>query len=481
MAVRITISRIITCILLMGVAAGVVHAGKIQLRDPLKLPNDEVLKAIYLYPHWWDPWKSDDASLSADLAKIKSLGFNTVCLDHEVSQAIDRDWYWLDREYKLVAKENMYILPWLQLQAVDRISLMKFSHLQLKQAVNQDKQEEEDCANYRDSEFRHALAHYISVYLDRYENDPALLRVKDNRGKLRPVIGLMVEVGWRNPEGLPLSFDEDTNAYFRKWIKAYYHNLDHLNSKWGTSFKSFDEIDPCDKAVFNYDQPDKDNMPPAVKEHVLFRARLIADALQDVASQVRKRHKDVLFVAEIAYPFSADHPDAKVYRWNNANEYKAVEFADIIFIRTVGNTSVGQVAKEQELMMMNGKKLILAYRLFADATPKRAVGFALDCASSANGLAYYNWNEKADDSSAIFDKPDRQALAGLMTSAYDMLYDIDKRHDLATVSPAAATSMSPADSAAPLPSAEISLPAPVENIVLPAPVEPKETPPAPPQ
>jgi hypothetical protein len=475
-----TVIRITASILLLFAVAGATTAGKIQLKDPLKLPNDETLKAIYFFPHWWDPWKSDDAALSADLAKIKSLGFNTVCLDHEVSQAIDRDWYWLDREYKLVGKENMYILPWLQLQAADRLSLMKFSHLQLKKAVTQDKQEEEDYVVYRDSEFRRALAHYVCVYLDRYKNDPALLRIKDSKGKLRPVVGLMVEVGWRNPEGLPLSFDEETNAYFRKWLKSYYHSLDHLNSKWGTNFKSFDEIDPCDKTVFNYDYPDKDNMPVAVKEHVLFRARLIADALQDVADQVRKRHKDVILVAEVAYPFSSDHPDAKVYRWNDANEYKAVEFADIIFIRTVGNTSMGQVAKEQELMMMNGKKLVLAYRLFADATPERAAAFALDCACSANGIAYYNWNEKADDSSAIFDKPDRQNLARLMTNVYDMLHDVDRRHTVpaATVPPATA---SPADSA-PVSPVEADLPTPPEGALPPAPIEPtKPAPEAPSQ
>jgi len=115
-----------------------------------------------------------------------------------------------------------------------------------------------------------------------------------------PVVALMVEVGWRDDKGMPLSFDDETNAYFRKWMKSSYYDLNHLNSKWGTSYKSFDEIDPCDKSIFNYAFEDKQNMPIAVKEHVTFRARIISEALKDVAGDVSKKHKDVLFAAEIA-------------------------------------------------------------------------------------------------------------------------------------------------------------------------------------
>ena len=463
-------ARAVFCLLLVCVAISAVCAGSIGGRDPLKLSDDQTLRAIYYFPHWWDPWKTDDAAVTADLQKMKEAGFNTLCLDHEVSQAVDREWYWLDREYKLAGREKMCILPWLQLQAVDRIGLMKFSHLQLKQAVNQDKQPEEDCIVYRDGEFRRALAHYIVVYLDRYANDPALLQIKD-KGKLRPVVGLMVETGWRSPDGLPLSFDEETNAYFRRWMRASHHDLNQLNSKWGTNYKSFDEIDPCDKSIFNYSFEDKYNMPAAVREHVRFRARLINDALKDVAKQVRKRHKDVLFVAEVAYPFSVDHPDANVYRWNSANEYKAVESADIIFIRTVGITSSGAVAKEQELMTLGGKRLVLAYRFFGDSTPQRAVAFALDCASSANGLAYYNWNETADASSAIYDKPDRQALAKLLGDTYDMLCDADKRHLPWAAMPAPESTVSPTENAP----AEVA-PAPVATPQPPAESSPAATP-----
>jgi len=469
------VKRTAFCLLVISIAANA-FASRINLKDPIKLADDQTLRAVYFFPHWWDPWKSEDAAVTADLQKMKALGLNAICVDHEVSQAIDRDWYWLDREYKLAAAEKMSILPWLQLQCVDRNALMQFSRLDLKPAVNQDKQIEADFANFRDGEFKRALTHYVNVYLDRYENDPALLRIKE-RNKLRPVVGLVVEAGWRNGSGLPLSFDDDTNAYFRKWMKSSYHNLAQLNSKWGTTYKSFDEIDPCDKTIFNYAFEDKGNMPMAVREHTHFRARIISDMLSSVAHDVQKKHKDVLFVAEVAYPFSSDDPNASVYHWNSADEYKSVDFADIIFIRTLGNTSTGQLAKEQELMMLNGKRLILAYRLFDDSAPSTPVALALDCAMSANGLAYYNWNETKDTSSSIYDKPEKQSLVQLLTTTYAMLYDVDKRHGMVTpVSLPAPKAVEPLV-VSPVEPPEVS---PVEPHVV-SPVEPMpvETPPAP--
>lgn len=422
---KLHLRALILCIAL-AILAVTAQSGRITTQDPIRLADDQLLKSIYFFGHWWEPWKIDDAAVTKDLQRIRELGFNTICVDHEVSQAVNKDWFWLDREYKLAGQEKVYVLPWLQLQAGDRENLMKFSQLELKQAVDQDKQPAPDSCDFRDGKFKEALAHYIDVYLDRYENDPALLRVKDGK-RMRPVVALMVEVGWRDDKGMPLSFDDDTNAYFRKWMKSSYYDLNHLNSKWGTSYKSFDEIDPCDKSIFDYAFEDKQNMPVAVKEHVTFRARIISEALKDVAGDVSKKHKDVLFAAEIAYPFSVDNPDAGAYRWNDANDPRIVDFADIVFIRTVGNTSSGQVKKEQEMLILGGKKVVLGYRLFGDSSNERAVGFAIDCAMSASGLGYYNWNETADNASAIYDKPDRQGFAKLMNATYDMLYDTDKR------------------------------------------------------
>ena len=438
--------RAAICILLIIAAIGCATAGKISVKDPINVVDGQSLKSIYFFPHWWEPWKSDDAAVTSDLKKMNSLGLNTVCLDHEVSQGLDKDWYWLDREFKLVGQEKMYILPWLQLHSVDRLNLMKFAHLPLKAAVNQDKVVEEDCVQYRDEEFRHALARYISAYLDRYKADPALLRVNWN-GQTRPVVGMVMEIGWRNTSGAPLSFDDDTNAYFRKWMKSSYRNLSELNKKWGTSYKSFDEINPCDKTIFNYNFEDKNNMPVAVKEHMKFRARIINDAYEGVAKEVRKRHRDVLFAAETAYPFDLDNSEANTFKWNDANDIRTINFADIVCIRTMGNTSKDQVKKDQEMLMLNGKKVMLSYRFLPDMQKDKATAFALDCASSANALGYYSWNETADNASSIANKPDMQEMLKTMCDVYDLLNNPSKRHE--------------------------SMPAPVAPVVAPvAPVEP---------
>lgn len=458
--------RVVTSILLLCIAFSAASAAKISLKDPIRLADDQSLKAVYYFPHWWDPWKSDDAVVTADLKKMKEIGFNTVCLDHEVSQAVDRDFYWLDREYKLAGQEKMCVLPWLQLQSVDRSALMQFSHLTLNPAINQDKQPEDDCIIYGDPEFKKALTHYVSVYLDRYAEDPALLRIRDGK-KLRPVVGLMLETGWRSTNGLPLSFDETTNAYFRKWMKALYYDIRQLNKKWGTSFKNFDEIDPCDKAIFNYAFTDRENPPAALREHVVFRARVIRECLQEVAREVRKKHKDVYFVAEVAYPFESADPNAEVYRWNNANDAIAVDFADIVFVRTLGGPVVKPVVKDGGLLKMDTKRVILAYRLVDDAEATAAVNLALDCAINSNGFAFYNWNEKADETSAIFDKPERQALVKIMTGAYDVFSDFGKTRETVPVVPAVQTP-APAPTA-PVQPVSDTAPSPAQEAVPPTP------------
>ena len=282
---------------------------------------------------------------------------------------------------------------------------------------------------YRDREFRDSLVHYITVYLDRYGNDPALLHIQED-GKSIPVVGLMLEVGWRNPSGQPLSFDEDTNSYFRKWMKSSSHDLKQLNQKWGTSYKSFDEIDPLNKTIFNYAYADKKNMPMPVQAHEHFRARLISDAMEDIMYKVHKKHKDVLFAVEIAYPLDVDNQDAEVYRWNDANDDKAVENADMVFIRGVGTTTMSDQAKTQNLMELNGQRLVGAYRITDNTTEAGAAALALDCAMTVNGLACYNWNETADNTSAIYKSQGRQDAAKTMNSVYDMLYNVNLRHDL---------------------------------------------------
>ncbi len=478
---KLTPARIAICLLLILGVLGSAFAAKIGLRDPIRTNEGQTLKAVYYFPHWWDPWKTDDAVVSGDLKKMKEIGFNTVCLDHEVSQAVDRDFYWLDREYKLAGQEKMFILPWLQLQSMDRNALVKFSHMTLKPAVDQDKKQQDDSVVYGDPEFRHALILYINAYLDRYVKDPSILKIKDGKTD-KVVVGLMLETGWRTGDGLPLSFDDDTNAYFRKWMKSSYYDIKQLNKKWGTTYASFNDIDPCDKKIFDYLFLDRQNPPMAVKEHVKFRARVMKETFDEVMKEVRKRHKDVLFVAETAYPFDAADVSADSYRWNNANDPLALSAADIVFVRMLAGPTYAQGSKEIA-NQVGGKRTVLAYRMTADVQPSEAVNLALDCAMNSNGFAYYNWNEAADSASAVFDKPARQDSLKIVTSSYDVLNDYEALRDAAlTATAPAVPAVAPVPTPAPAPAAVEPAPATGNAVVAPAPVPtpiPVVEPPAP--
>jgi len=207
---------------------------------------------------------------------------------------------------------------------------------------------------------------------------------------------------------------------------------------------------------------------------------VIKECLQDVAREVRKKHKDIFFVAEVAYPFESSDPNAEVYRWNNANDAIAVDFADIVFVRTLGGPVVKPVVKNGGLLQPETKRVILAYRLFDNAEATAAVNLALDCAINSNGFAYYNWNEKADQTSAIFDKPERQSLVKIMTGAYDVFSDFEKTRDTVPVVPAIQTP-APAPTVPVQPVSEtapVAAPAPVEETAPPTPAPAQETAPA---
>lgn len=76
---------------------------------PLRLPNGEPVVCVYYFTHWWEPWKSDDEAIRQDLRRLRGMGFNTLLLDHEWSQAIDGNWRLLDRANRLAAECSMSI------------------------------------------------------------------------------------------------------------------------------------------------------------------------------------------------------------------------------------------------------------------------------------------------------------------------------------------------------------------------------------
>ena len=86
-------------------------------RGPLRLPDGQPFVGVYFFPHWWQPWKGDDKAIVNDLRRLRTMGVNTVLLDHEWSQALDRKWHWLDRSHRLAKETGMVIVPWLSLKS----------------------------------------------------------------------------------------------------------------------------------------------------------------------------------------------------------------------------------------------------------------------------------------------------------------------------------------------------------------------------
>ncbi len=87
---------------------------------PLRLPHDEPMVCIYHHPHWWGSWKSSDEAVLNDLRRLRGMGFNTLLLDHEWSQAIDGDWRWLERSHRPAAQAGLRIMPWLSVKRLVR-------------------------------------------------------------------------------------------------------------------------------------------------------------------------------------------------------------------------------------------------------------------------------------------------------------------------------------------------------------------------
>ncbi|MBO4548620.1 MAG: hypothetical protein J5758_05320, partial [Abditibacteriota bacterium] len=95
---RLLFALLLIAILAAGAAAAAGRDTTLRTRD------GSPLCGFYYFTHWWEPWHSDDARVMSDLREIRAMGCNTIFLDSEWSQMIDRDWFWLDRGHRL-AKE----------------------------------------------------------------------------------------------------------------------------------------------------------------------------------------------------------------------------------------------------------------------------------------------------------------------------------------------------------------------------------------
>lgn len=371
--------------------------------EPLTLPNGEPLVGIYYFTHWWEPWRSDDKAIVDDFNNLRSMGFNTLLLDQEWSQSIDGDWKWLDRDFRLAKQAGLNIVPWLSLKTWSDISpghraqlAKEWFNVDMKYGVDQN--EKTASPLIYDGSVIIAGAKYATMYLDRYASE-SLLRLRWN-GKDRPVICLSVESAWDG------SFDETTNLLFCRWLRNKYMDINSLNKAWNTNYKNFFDINPKDTDIFDYAGHINGTAkyPVAIEDHVEFRSEIISDSLAKMASIVREKYPDVLFLAEMPYQYGSQHPHARGYRIGYGANPRSCEYADIVLFRNTGPLTTEETETLKDYQKKTGQKFILTYRTYSDwdvdinstAFNNSVKTYAEQASSLANGFGFYSFNEMVD-------------------------------------------------------------------------------------
>jgi hypothetical protein len=385
---------------LMLVSGGVSGTWAAAPRAPLRLASGEPLVAAYFFSRWWEPWRSSDELVLSDLRRLRAMGVNTICLDHEPIQAFDGDWAFPERDHRLAAQAGIAIIPWLELKCGADMSV---HHQEIAEHYGIIVPRGEDAKGaptnvrlYR-AEYREALAAYVLDYLGRFLERGAILRVMEG-GRARPVISLTVETGWDNA-----SFDDETNALFRRWLRRRYGDVAGINRAWDAKYRSLNEIDPRDDDQFPYRRAlalaQAGKTPRSLTDHVRFRAEVINRALRAVRDAVRRRYPDLLFLAEVPYTFASQHPHAIGHRFGAAMLPQAVAYADIVMFRTVNPQLDAAELADLEMLAARGQRSILCHRTYQaknfESQGSRDI-IARQAAQHAHGLGYYSWNEMGD-------------------------------------------------------------------------------------
>ncbi len=398
------VSSAITCAALLVSACLCATVAPARADRPLRLANHEPLVCAYFFPHWWEPWKSDDDAIRRDLRRLRAMGFNTILMDHEWSQAIDGNWKLLDRANRLAKECDMAVVPWLSPKTWSDVSPGDRQRL-AKEWFGVDIQygEQQDGTPAAPLIYDQSVltmgAKYSLQYLDRYLKDGPLLQVRW-KGNLRPVVSLSVETAWDG------SFDDRTNERFRARLKRKYGAIARLNAAWGTSYGAFGDVQPRDAAVFDYmgHIAGKAAHPRAVEDHVAFRAQTIAESLREMGKAVRRKYPDVLFMAEAPYQIDAEHPHARSYRIQYAANPESCDWAEILLLRCTGPVSASETQALREHQKRTGQQIILTYRTYIDwdLAPTSAMFgksvdlYAKQAASLASGFGFYSFNEMVD-------------------------------------------------------------------------------------
>lgn len=372
----------------------------------LRVQGGEPLCCVYFFSHWWEPWRSDDSAMAADLNRLREGGINTLLMDHEWSQAIDGDWRWLDRGHRLARQAGMGIVPWLPLKSwsdiaasPERIALIKERYgVDLVLGEDQDGTSSSPLI-YDENTIRAGVA-YTLEYLHRYMKDGAITRVLWN-GEPRPVVALTVELAWAGG-----SFDPRTNQRFQAWLSARYGSIIDLNRAWNTRYARYHDIDPRDKLVFDYEGHvrGKATYPQAVEDHVEFRAQMVDEGLSEMRRRVLARHPEVLIATELPYQIASQPPHAENYRITYAANPSTARHADILFLRMTGLLSTEEAQALKDHVARTGQRIVLCYRTYRDwglastddTADETAAVYAREAARHAHGIGFYSWNEMVD-------------------------------------------------------------------------------------
>ena len=117
------------------------------------------------------------------------------------------------------------------------------------------------------------------------ENGQVPIDMEDTRGWMRQDVNVRLPMGRR------------TIAAFREWLNRKYGGIEKINTAWGTSFKSMEEIDPEKGQVPNefghrweYTRPEHPfhDWSPAVLDLDEFRTQLRMDNYRDTLAELRK-------------------------------------------------------------------------------------------------------------------------------------------------------------------------------------------------
>ncbi len=369
----------------------------------LRTRDGSPLCGFYYFTHWWEPWRSDDARVLADLKEQKAMGCNVIFLDSEWSQMIDRDWFWLDRGHRLAKEAGLEILPWLSLKewidlgGENRVQLIKEMYgVDLKTGVDYDGKPNRIIPY--DPATIEAGYRYCVDYLERYLKDGVILHVKDG-GKLKPVVAITVELEWSG------SNDEETNKRFRKYLKDKYSYTSRLNKAWGTKLGSIDEVELMDPRLFDIEgcSAGKAKLTRAVEDQIAFRAKVQNDAMAEIKRRLKLKYPDLLIATELPHEMFTDHPAERSYRINGAATPETTLHADITVLRCTGLLTQKTEDALIKWQKDTGQRLVITYRTYRGKEKAVMEGRDTDyfrigeqAARIGDGFGFYSWNEMVD-------------------------------------------------------------------------------------